>query len=113
MLQKVKQYLLLFPAVGTIVLLFFGGLFDGFLTSVGYVPAIGDASLVVAAYRDLLNTEAFWNPLAATLRIAGLSWPIAALLAEALSVFLFMLQASEKGRSAAFGHRLFQLPLPI
>ncbi|MBZ5199647.1 sugar ABC transporter permease [Planomicrobium chinense] len=113
MLQKIKPYLLLFPAVGTIVLLFFGGLFDGFLKSLGYFPAIGETSFGVAAYRDLLNSEAFWDSLATTLRIAALSSVIAALLGAAMSVLLFMLQASEKGRSSRFWQRLFQLPLTI
>lgn len=113
MLQKTKPFLLLLPATGTIVLLFFGGLFDGLLKSLGYFPAIGETGLELTAYSGLLRSSDFWESLALTTRIAALSSLIGALLGAALAISLFMLSESAKSGAPTFWHRLFQLPLTI
>lgn len=113
MWQKSKPYLLLLPAIGAIVLLFFGGLFDGLLKSLGYFPAIGKTRFEVTAYTDLLNSSEFWESLALTLRIAALSSLLAAVLGAFIAVSLFMLNESAKAGNTRIWHRLFQLPLTI
>ncbi|CEG21761.1 Sulfate transport system permease protein CysW [Planococcus massiliensis] len=113
MLRKIKPYLLLFPAAATIVLLFFGGLFDGFLKSLGYFPAIGETGFSLKAYSSLFHSDAFWDSLIVTIRIAAISSVLSAFLGAIVAVVLFMMH--EKSRSGALNlwNRLFQLPLTI
>lgn len=113
MLQKSKPYLLLLPAVGTLVLLFFGGLFDGMLKSLGYFPAIGETDLQVVAYTELFQSNEFWDSLVLTAKIAFLSSVIGGLLGAILAVSLFMLNHSAKSILPQMWHRTFQLPLTI
>ncbi|XKE96264.1 ABC transporter permease subunit [Metaplanococcus flavidus] len=113
MWRKSKPYLLLLPATGAIVLLFFGGLFDGLLKSLGYFPAIGERQLNLDAYTNLLASDSFWNSLELTVRVAAISSLLAGLLGGLLAIALFLLnQYSEAGNSRLW-HRLFQLPLTI
>jgi len=113
MWRKSKPYFLLLPATGAIVLLFFGGLFDGLLKSLGYFPAIGETEFSLAAYYTLFSSSTFWESLSLTFRIAALSSVIAAFLGALLAVFLFMLHESSKSGASRLWHRLFQLPLTI
>ncbi|MBB5178746.1 putative spermidine/putrescine transport system permease protein [Planomicrobium koreense] len=113
MLQKSKPYLLLLPATATIVLLFFGGLFDGLLKSLGYFPAIGKMELDLTAYTGLLGSSDFWESLALTTRVAALSSLIASILGGIIAISLFMLSESAKSGAPRFWQRLFQLPLTI
>lgn len=113
MWQKSKPYLLLLPAIGTIVLLFFGGLFDGLLKSLGYFPAIGETGFELTAYTELFRSSAFWESLSLTVRVAALSSLISAVLGAAIAVSLFMLNESAKSRNTQLWHRMFQLPLTI
>ncbi|GKW45600.1 ABC transporter permease [Planococcus sp. NCCP-2050] len=113
MLRKIKPYLLLFPAIITIVLLFFGGLFDGFLKSLGYFPAIGETEFSIKAYSSLLQSDAFWDSLIVTIRIAALSAAISAILGAIVAVALFMMRETSKSGALNLWNRLFQLPLTI
>ena len=113
MWRKSKPYLFLLPAIGTIVLLFFGGLFDGLLKSFGYFPAIGDTEFSLAAYSSLFASTAFGESLTLTVRVAVLSSVISAILGAAIAVSLFMLNQSANSGSPKVWHRLFQLPLTI
>lgn len=113
MWQKSKPYLLLLPAIGTIVLLFFGGLFDGFLKSFGYFPAIGETRFEAAAYTELLQSSEFCASLVLTLRIAALSSLFAGVLGAIIAISLFLLNESTKSGTSQLWHRLFQLPLTI
>lgn len=113
MWRKSKPYLLLLPATGTIVLLFFGGLFDGLLKSLGYFPAIGETGFSLAAYSSLFASAAFWESLTLTARVAVLSSAISAIIGAAIAVSLFMLNQSANSGSPRLWHRLFQLPLTI
>ncbi|MCM3611167.1 sugar ABC transporter permease [Planococcus sp. MERTA32b] len=113
MWRKSKPYLLLLPSTGVIVLLFFGGLFDGLLKSLGYFPAIGENQMSFIAYRDLLGSESFWESLRLTIRVAAISSLLAGILGGALAIALFMLSLSSKTKHSRLWQRLFQLPLTI
>lgn len=113
MWRKSKPYLLLLPATGAIVLLFFGGLFDGLLKSLGYFPAIGETRFSFEAYSALFSSNSFWESLALTARVAALSSILSAVLGAALAVSLFMLNEYTRSGAPRFWHRLFQLPLTI
>lgn len=113
MWQKNKPYLLLLPAVGTIVLLFFGGLFDGFIKSLGYFPALGQRDFNADAYRALFDSSEFWVSLGLTFRVALLSSFFAAILGAVLAISLFTLKESTNGGNSSIWQQLFQLPLTI
>ncbi|TAA70507.1 ABC transporter permease [Planococcus salinarum] len=113
MWRKSKPYLLLLPAIATIVLLFFGGLFDGLLKSLGYFPAIGETRLELTAYAEVVQSDGFWESLELTLRVAVLSSILAGILGGILGVSLFLLNEASKTGQARVWHRLFQLPLTI
>lgn len=113
MWRKSKPYLLLLPAIATIVLLFFGGLFDGLLKSLGYFPAIGENRLELTAYTEVLQSEGFWESLELTLRVAVFSSILAGILGGILGISLFLLKEASKTGEARVWHRLFQLPLTI
>lgn len=113
MWQKNKPYLLLLPAISVIVLLFFGGLFDGLLKSFGYFPAIGETRFTLTAYTALLRSSEFWESLELTLRVATLSSLLAAILGAGIAISLFMLNKSANSGGTQIWHRLFQLPLTI
>ncbi|MGM0898044.1 MAG: ABC transporter permease [Bacillota bacterium] len=113
MWRKSKPYLLLLPATGTIILLFFGGILDGLLKSFGYFPAIGETGFNLAAYDSLFNSSAFWASLLLTVRVAALSSALSAILGAVVAVSLFMLNESTKTGAPRLWHRLFQLPLTI
>lgn len=113
MWRKSKPYLLLLPATGIIVLLFFGGLFDGLLKSLGYFPAIGETGFGFDAYTALFSSAAFWESLMLTVRVAALSSVISAILGAAIAISLFIMNESSKSSAPRLWHRLFQLPLTI
>ncbi|WP_282021003.1 ABC transporter permease [Planomicrobium okeanokoites] len=113
MWRKSKPYLLLLPATGTIVLLFFGGLFDGLLKSLGYFPAIGERQLNLDAYTNLLASDSFWDSLELTVRVAAISSLFAGLLGGLLAIALFLLNQYSEDENSRLWHRLFQLPLTI
>lgn len=113
MLRKIKPYLLLLPAIIMIVLLFFGGLFDGLLKSLGYFPAMGETEVSLKAYSGLLQSEAFWDSFIVTVRIAALSSIVSAVLGAAVAVVLFMMNETSKSGTLNLWNRLFQLPLTI
>lgn len=113
MWRKSKPYLLLLPAIATIVLLFFGGLFDGLLKSLGYFPAIGENRLELTAYTEVLQSEGFWESLELTLRVAVFSSILAGILGGILGISLFLLKEASKTGEERVWHRLFQLPLTI
>ncbi|WP_084245926.1 ABC transporter permease [Planomicrobium okeanokoites] len=113
MWRKSKPYLLLLPATGTIVLLFFGGLFDGLLKSLGYFPAIGERQLNLDAYTNLLASDSFWDSLELTVRVAAISSLLAGLLGGLLAIALFLLNQYSEDENSRLWHRLFQLPLTI
>lgn len=113
MLRKIKPYLLLLPAIIMIVLLFFGGLFDGLLKSLGYFPAMGETEVSLKAYSGLLQSEAFWDSFIVTVRIAALSSIVSAVIGAAVAVVLFMMNETSKSGTLNLWNRLFQLPLTI
>ena len=113
MWRKSKPYLLLLPAAGVIILLFFGGIFDGLLKSFGYFPAIGQTDWNLAAYDRLLSSGAFWESLMLTLRVAALSSLLSAVIGALVAIALFFLNDAMRTKSPKAWHRLFQLPLTI
>jgi putative spermidine/putrescine transport system permease protein len=108
-----KPYVLVLPAWIVITVLFFGGLAEGLIQSMGYFPAAGQSRFSLFAYAELLGSEEFWSSLLLTLRISSLSTLTAGVLGVFVAVCLFMLK--QKGNN--FGRSLlakgFELPLII
>jgi putative spermidine/putrescine transport system permease protein len=113
MWQRSKPYFLVLPAVGAIVVLFFGGLFEGLVQSLGFFPVAGQSRVSLNAYRGILGTPDFWNSLWLTLRISFLSTLIAGIFGLFVAVCLFMLGRAGRSGSSRFWQRFFQLPLVV
>lgn len=109
MWQKSKPYLFVFPTVGAIGLLFFGGIFEGFLTSLGYSPFNPKSDIQFTAYIKIFNSSEFWVSFLLTLRIAVLSSILSGVMGVLVSVCLMLINKSGNG----FWQRFFQLPLTI
>jgi putative spermidine/putrescine transport system permease protein len=105
--------LMLAPTVTVIVILFGGALLYGLLQSLGWQPLIGETTLSLQAYRNILTgeryAEQFWTGLLLTAWISLASTAISALLAVAAALAI---------RRVSWGKRLslfllqFNLPIP-
>lgn len=113
MLRKIKPYLLMLPALVAVLILFFGGLLDGFVKSMGYFPAIGQTTFEGTAYKNLLQSNEFWDSLWLTLRIAAISSLLAACLGAGMAIAVFLLKQSSGAGKSTLLSRLFQLPLTV
>lgn len=113
MWPRIKPYFFVLPTLGVIGLLFFGGLFEGLLHSLGYFPAAEQYQLHVNAYRKLFDSREFWDSLLLTFRVAFLSSLAAGVLGVLVSVCLFMLGKSAKRSRNSVWQRFFQLPMLI
>ncbi|MFD2922799.1 ABC transporter permease [Halobacillus naozhouensis] len=113
MWQKIKPYVYVLPTVGVLLLLFVGGLIEGLLQSIGFLPAAGQYNLSLNFYQELLSSQDFWDSLVLTFRIAFLSSFSAGILGMFVSVCLFMLAKMGRGRIPRFWQRFFQLPMLV
>jgi putative spermidine/putrescine transport system permease protein len=113
MWPKSKPYFLILPALGTLAFLFYAGLLEGLVQSLGYFPAAGQSRFSLEAYSNLLVTEDFWDSLALTLRISILSTLIASILGVFVAVCLFMLGDGVQTWKPSILRRLFYFPLII
>ncbi|MBP1933157.1 ABC transporter permease [Ammoniphilus resinae] len=77
---KIRPYLLLMPAVGLTLLLFFGGLALGLLQSLGLFSISGGSSFTFEWYQTLLVDQAFWKSFWLSFYTAGISTLISAVL---------------------------------
>jgi putative spermidine/putrescine transport system permease protein len=103
---RLKIALLLTPALLVIGVLFAGGLFTALVQSLGYMPAIGQTTLGLDAYREVLTGEDFLDSLALTLYVAGASTGISTVLAVLAALAL----RRSSGRVSSV---VFQLPITI
>ncbi|WP_421379739.1 ABC transporter permease [Bacillus salacetis] len=110
MWRKNKAILYILPSIGAIGLLFFGGIFNGILQSVGYNPAAGQYAWSLQAYDSLILSDEFWKSLLLSLRVAILSSFFSALIGMFVAICLVLLSSS---MSTQLWHRFFQLPLTI
>ncbi|WZL73347.1 ABC transporter permease subunit [Clostridiaceae bacterium 35-E11] len=111
MWQKNKPYILIFPALVTIVGLFAGGFFEGFLQSIGLTSFMGVSRFSLYAYKKLLNTSEFWDAFLLTLRIALIATGISAAIGMLVVFCLFWMQSEKKGSKALLWQRFFQIPM--
>lgn len=104
--ERTKIALLLSPALLVIGVLFSGGLVAALVQSLGYLPAVGQTEVSLAAYREVLGSRDFLNSLALTLYVAGASTGISTVLAVLAALAL----RRSNGRISAV---VFQLPITI
>ena len=103
---RVKIALLLAPALLVIGVLFSGGIIAALVQSLGYIPAVGQTEVSLAAYREVLGDKDFLNSLVLTLYVAGASTGISTVLAVLAALAL----RRSSGRISAV---VFQLPITI
>ena len=102
-----RSWLPLLPALLVTTVLFGGGLALSVLQSLGYAPALGSPVLSFAAYRELFADRAFWQGLALSAWVAGVSTLGAVVLGTG---FALALRSVRAGSAQRF---LFGVTLPI
>jgi putative spermidine/putrescine transport system permease protein len=113
MWRRSKPYLMVLPAFAAIAVLFFGGLYEGLMQSLGMFPAAGQSRLTTSAYAIILYTPDFWRSLSLTLCVSLMSTIFAAVIGLFISVCLFMISKSGDARWIPFWRRWFQLPFIV
>ena len=103
---RIKILLLLTPALLVVGVLFAGGLVAALIQSLGYMPAIGQTTISLDAYRKVLTDGDFLSSLFLTLYVAGASTGISTVLAILVALAL----RKSSGRVSAV---VFQLPITI
>lgn len=108
-----SAYLMLLPAMLTLVPLFGGSLAYVLLQSLGWQPLIGDYDLSLSAYVDLLfgseYAPKFWEAVAFSLWVSLASTILSAALAVALALAVYR---STFGRRVSAFLMQFSLPIP-
>lgn len=103
---RLKIALLLAPAMLVIGVLFAGGLAASVVQSLGYMPAIGQTELSLAAYREVFEGGEFLDSFLLTVYVAGVSTGVSTVLAVLAALAL----RRSSGRLSAV---VFQLPVTI
>ena len=106
--ERLRIPLMLFPALGLVVLLFGGGILVGLGQSLGYFPAIGLTDFTFEHYATVLTNTAFLQSLWLTFRIALVTTVLSSVFAIAITLVL-----REKFAGSKFVTFLFQIPLPV
>jgi putative spermidine/putrescine transport system permease protein len=102
--KNIHPYIYLTPALLVIVVFFLGGLFQGFIQSLGYFPIIGQEELTLKYYKDVLGSMEFLESLKYTFYIAFVSTLIATLVGTGLAYFL--LKSSVNQSMISLGYKL-------
>jgi putative spermidine/putrescine transport system permease protein len=106
--RRLRIPLMLFAALGVVVVLFGGGLLVGLSQSLGYFPVIGLEEWTFEHYADVLTDSTFLSSLWLTFRIAFISTAVSTVLAVGLA--LVLRQGFAGSGIAKF---VFQIPLPV
>ena len=110
MYQKIKPYILILPAVIVIIILFFGGLIQGFIQSLGLYNISGNSHFTVNAYKQLIYSTDFLKSLQLTFKISIISTIVSGVVSIALINLLFII---EENRISKLLRRIFQIPLLV
>lgn len=113
MWRRSKPFLMPVPALIVIGILFFGGLYEGLIQSLGIFHAAGQSRFTLFAYRQILGTSDFWISLGLTLRVSIMSTMLAACLGLAMSICLFLMSKSGLTRWIPLWRSWFGLPLIV
>jgi putative spermidine/putrescine transport system permease protein len=108
MVERLRPWLMLAPALTVIVFLFAGGLLCGLLQSFNYLPLVGETDLNLDAYANIFQSQSFIASFFLTFKIAFLSTILATILA--IIIALVLRQTFVGKRIMTF---IFQLNLPI
>lgn len=111
MLRKNKPYILILPALIVISLLLFGGLFQGFLQSVGLTSIIDVSRFSINSYNELFKSNEFWKSFFLTFRIAVISTSISALSGMFVIFCMFIIRSGKRANKSLIIQRLFQIPM--
>lgn len=110
MWEKIKPYILLLPALVVIATLFLGGLFLGFIQSLGLLNISGVSYFTISAYKELFISQDFINSLGITLKISAYSTIASGVISMLIIFILFLL---EENRFSRLLTRIFQIPLLV
>ncbi|WP_047863788.1 ABC transporter permease [Rubrobacter aplysinae] len=104
--DRLKIALLLAPALGILGLLFVGGIVNAVVQSLGYLPALGIEGPSLDAYRQVLSDRDFYDSLALTLYVAGVSTAVSTVLAVLAALAL-------RRAGGTLSTVVFQLPITV
>jgi putative spermidine/putrescine transport system permease protein len=104
--DRLKIALLLAPALGILGLLFVGGIVNAVVQSLGYLPELGMQGPSLDAYRQVLSDRDFYDSLALTLYVAGVSTMVSTVLAVLAALAL-------RRAGGTLSTVVFQLPITV
>lgn len=113
MLQKIKPYLMVFPAVSVIILLFWRGIFQGLLESFGLNLLVGESKFTFDIYKEVLKSEYFIDSLRLTVRITLLSTVLAGVLALIILYIIFLYSSIFTAKYADYLLKIFISPMLV
>ncbi|WP_332559582.1 ABC transporter permease subunit [Clostridium sp.] len=108
MYNKYKPYFLVLPFLLIMVTIFIGGVINGIIQSLGYLPMVGLNEITFKFYSEVLKDKEFINSLSYTLYISLVSSIISVL----IGVFIaFLLNKVKKDNKLSYA--LYQTPIII
>lgn len=105
---KLKPYLMLFPVLFILSSIFIAGILMGLLQSLGYFKAVGLTEITLAYYKEVLQSQGFFESLQFSLYTAFVSSCIAVILGVLLSYAILQL----KGKSP-WVEKIYKLPIAV
>ena len=105
-MRQIRPYLYVLPFLMIMVFIFFGGLAQAFLQSLGYLPVFGMNDFTLDYYRQVINDARFISSLRYTFYIALLS----SLLSVILGVILAFI-VRNLGLGGGFSFKLYRVPI--
>ncbi|MCT4508049.1 MAG: ABC transporter permease subunit [Tepidibacter sp.] len=111
MSQKIRPYLLVFPAIMLTIILFICGLIQGIIQSLGAssIYNIGDATL--SYYKEIFKSTEFWMSFFITIKIAVISTIISALAGTFIVYLLYIIKTGVFYKFASRLKLLIQIPM--
>jgi len=110
-LARNKLWLLVLPALASVVLLFFGGMYHGLLQSLGLAPLQGSPAFTLRYYSELIHSQDFWRSFFLTLRISLLSTTFSTGAALFALYSLFLIRARSTRDRSVYFQRFFQISM--
>lgn len=108
MYNKYKPYILVLPFLLIMTLIFLGGLINGIIQSLGYLPMVGLNEITFKFYSEVLKDKEFISSLSYTLYISLIS----SVLSVIIGIFIaFLLSKLKKDNKLSYA--LYQTPIII
>jgi putative spermidine/putrescine transport system permease protein len=108
MYNKYKPYFLILPFLVIITLIFIGGLINGIIQSLGYIPMVGLKEVTFKFYSEVLRDKEFISSLSYTLYISLVSSILSVIIGVFVAFLISKLKVDNK-----LSYNLYQTPIII